>query len=320
MKKFGLTIAILAVLVVAYVIADALLFDGIKPISVDEKGLQAQFFVKKNSTHNTAVILIGGGQWGDYWSHYFAKNDMAALSLPYAGGGKLPRLPEEIELEYFEEALRWLSARPEVDPDKIVVMGASRNAELALVLGATFPGQIHGVVGYAPSAVSWSNTVLPYNSDEIKASWTYQGKAIPFIAMDKPIGNATSNIDLLAYWNKGLADSAAVAQAAIPVERIQGPILLFSGKDDQVWPSTKMANMIGQRLETQGFAHDFQNHQYGNAGHMISGNPDDPSHFADRSMELEGETFSYKVGGTAEGDFKAKQQAREKLMLFLKQL
>ena len=92
---------------------------------------------------------------------------------------RLTKLPEEINLEYFENAIKWLQKQPEVDPDKIIVMGASRNAELSLVIASIFPKLVGGVIAYAPSSVSWSNTVLPYNSNDLKPSWKYQGIDIP---------------------------------------------------------------------------------------------------------------------------------------------
>ncbi|MEO0900275.1 MAG: acyl-CoA thioester hydrolase/BAAT C-terminal domain-containing protein, partial [Bacteroidota bacterium] len=36
--------------------------------------------------------------------------------------------------------------------------------------------------------------------------------------------------------------------AVIPVEKIAGPILLLSGRDDQVWPSATMSDMMEERL------------------------------------------------------------------------
>jgi hypothetical protein len=63
-------------------------------------------------------------------------------------------------------------------------------------------------------------------------------------------------------------------KAAIRVEDINGPILLFSGLDDKIWPSSEMANSIEQRLVENNFSFHIQNIQYKDAGCQISGNPD----------------------------------------------
>ncbi|MEM1218109.1 MAG: acyl-CoA thioester hydrolase/BAAT C-terminal domain-containing protein [Bacteroidota bacterium] len=316
-RKVLIPIGIIALLMVGYLIIDSMLFDGVRSRAINESGFQGTYYAPESTDGKTTVILLGGGQWGDYWAQYFAQNDMVGFSLPYIGRPGLPELPEEIALEYFENALHWLAMQPEVDQNGIVVMGASRNAELALVVASTFPNLVSGVVAYAPSAVSWSNTVLPYNSNELKASWTVKGMDIPYIPMDKIKGGESNTLDMLGYWESGLAKKEEAEGARIEVERINGPILLFSGKDDQIWPSVKMADMIEQRLTEKGFRYSVQNLQYDQSGHAISGNPDDASSYPVLTMNIDGKDYEYEQGGTAEGDFQAKQDARGKLMEFL---
>ena len=43
--------------------------------------------------------------------------------------------------------------------------------------------------------------------------------------------------------------NGAVERAAIPVERTNGPILLVSGQDDQMWPSAQMGQLVIERLD-----------------------------------------------------------------------
>lgn len=316
MFSFGL----IAMLFIGYLIADAMLFNGLKPKSIYVNGFKATYFVKKNIQNKTAVILIGGGIWGDYWAEQFAKKEMVGVSLPYTGKEGLPRLPENIDLEYFENVLNWLQTQTEVDPNKIVVMGASRNAELALVIASTFTESVSGVIAYAPSSVSWSNTVLPYNSNELKSSWTYRGMDIPYVPMNKITGNESNTIEMLEYWNSGLAKTDFISRAAIKVEKVNGPIILFSGNDDKVWPSSVMADMIERRLHDNHFEHSFQNIKYDDAGHLISGNPDNHSNYRTGKINIDGKDYNYEFGGNAKGDFKATQDARMKLMKFLEKL
>lgn len=311
---------IITFLIFGYYIADLILFDGVTPKFINENGFQATYFVKGDLKNKKAIILIGGGQWGDYWAQEFAKKEMVGLSIPYIGKEGLPKLPEEIELEYFEKAINWISKQPQVDPTKIVVMGASRNAELALIIASTFPEMIRGVVAYAPSSVSWSNTVLPYNSNEMKSSWKYKGIDIPYIPMEKISGNASDKIEMIGYWENGLSKTDLVNKAYIKVEQITGPILLFSGIDDKVWPSSQMADMIEIRLENNSFEYSFQNIKYENAGHFISTNPDDDSSYRTGIININGKEYKYEFGGTDDGDFRAKQDARIELMKFIEKI
>ncbi|MCK0135772.1 acyl-CoA thioester hydrolase/BAAT C-terminal domain-containing protein [Arenibacter sp. S6351L] len=319
-RKYIIGIGILIFLIVGYFIADSILFSGVRSRHINENGFQANYFVKTDTKKKVSIVLIGGGPWGDYWGQQFASSGYSGLSLPYTQREGLPKLPEEINLEYFEKALVWLKKQPEVDPNKIIVMGASRNAELALVLASIFPESISGVVAYAPSAVSWSNTVLPYNSNELKSSWKYEGVDIPYVPMNKITGNESNKIIMVEYWKKGLQKTDFIEQAAIKVEKINGPVLLFSGRDDQVWPSSIMADMIEKRLEAHSFKYSFQNIKYENAGHLISSNPDDNTSYRTGTINISGKNYEYEFGGNDDGDFKAKQDAKMKLMEFLEKI
>lgn len=313
-------IAIAAVLLVAcYYIVDRILFNGVRPVTVSEDGLVANYY-STNESPNPAIILIGGGMWGEYWASELAMSGYPSLSLTYSGAEGLPELPEEIPLEYFEKAAKWLSSQPTVDPEHIVVMGASKNAELALVIASYLNEEIHGCIAFAPSSVSWSNTVLPYNSDEIKPSWTYGNAPVPFIAMQKLQPGTTDTLETLSYWQRALADSSAVAQAAIPVERIQGPILLFSGLDDQVWPSAQMGQMIETRIARNQFAHPIKHFVYDSSGHFISGNPLYLATTLYGQMQIQGANYYFGYGGTPEGDQKAQLDAKSKVFEYFKNI
>ncbi|MCM4153939.1 palmitoyl-CoA hydrolase [Arenibacter sp. N53] len=319
-RKIIIGITVTIILIVGYLVADHILFDGFKPISINEKGFQARYYANKSTTNSTAVVLIGGGQWGNYWGEEMVLKGFVGLSLPYSGHEGLPTLPEEIPLEYFETALKWLGAQPEVNPEKIIVMGASRNAELALVIAANLPELVSGVVAYAPSSVSWSNTVLPYNSDKIKPSWTYKGSDINYVPMDKISGNESSRINTLEYWKNGLNKVEHTLEATIKVERINGPILLISGMQDLVWPSAQMADILEKRLEKNNFKFNFENIKYDKAGHLISSNPE--SQIAERTgkMIINDKQYSFEYGGTNEGDYKAKQDAKIRVFKLIENL
>ena len=322
-KKTKITvrsITIIAVLIVGYFSIDSILFDGVKPKTINTSGFTATFFSKEDTENQTAIILIGGGDWGDYWGQEFAKANYVGLSLPFYRQEGLPELMEEIPLEYFEKAIDWLREQPEVNPDEIIVMGASRNAELALLVASYFPETVHGVIAFSPSSVSWSNTVLPFNSDSIKPSWTFENKPVSFIPMAKLKGGKSDTIETLTYWTEALLDSNAVKKAAIQVEKIRGPILLFSGLDDNVWPSAMMSDMIENRLKNSNYNFEVENIKYENAGHLISGNPNNPSSIRTGKMMIDGRSYHFDFGGTAAGDMAAQKDATTRVFRFLSKL
>lgn len=69
-------------------------------------------------------------------------------------------------------------------------------------------------------------------------------------------------------------EAGAPAETEIAVERINGPILLIAGADDEVWPSSAMAERIVARLSRAGFAHEVENVVYSGGHYVLTGNPD----------------------------------------------
>jgi hypothetical protein len=65
---------------------------------------------------------------------------------------------------------------------------------------------------------------------------------------------------------KALRNSRRVKEATIPVEKIQGPILLVSFTRDDVWPSALMSEQIAGRLRDGGFRFPYEHATY-DAGH-----------------------------------------------------
>lgn len=316
-KLIGLALVFL-LLIGGYLVMDAILFEGIRGKEITERGIQAKYFSQEAFKQKPAIIIIGGGQGGDYWAQEFVKQGYVGLSLPYYRRPGLPPLLEEIPLEYFEKAIKWLGEQAEVDPDKIILMGASRNAELALVIGSKFPDLVSGVIAFAPSSISWPNAVLPFNSDVLKASWTYKGQAIPYLPMNKIKGTDSPKIESLPYWMAALEKVAEYPASIIPVEKIGGPILLLSGKEDKIWPSAMMSDMIEERLLALAFPHDIENVQFEDAGHLISRNLATISAGRTGQMMIEGKAYEFEYGGTIEGDKSAIITSWEKILAFLK--
>ena len=148
-------------------------------------------------------------------------------------------------------------------------MGASRGGELALLLGATFP-EIRGVIAYAPSGVTWPG-IGREHSPQPRASWTVRGMPVPFVPPAPPSAAEVSGgaIAFTPWFLECLKDTDAVARAEIAVEKINGPVLMISGKDDRMWPSTVLSEIAMRRLERHRFPHRYRHLSYDGAGHAI---------------------------------------------------
>jgi dienelactone hydrolase len=247
-------------------------------IPVHDQGLRGVLFLPSGKKPHPGVIFLGGSEGGLHEgpAAFLASKGYAVLTLAYFRYEDLPKSMENIPLEYFETAIDWLEARKEIRHDGIAVIGASRGTELALLLGSTFP-QVRAVVAIAPSSVIWPGLGSPVDGSEPPA-WIYKGQPLPFMSLRQLNPEQKKRIDQLLPTNPNtpvlwcqiqLENKAAVNNASIPVEKINGPILLISGNDDKLWPSTEMADMIMNRLKEANHGFPDAYIAYPNVGHNI---------------------------------------------------
>src|SRR5262249_54693234 len=156
---------------------------GVERIELRDQGLVGTYFLPPGAGPHLGVIVVGGSGGGlnELSSALMASRGLAALALAYFGVEPLPLDLMRIPLEYFEAAISWLRARPEVRSGGIGLLGTSRGGELVLLLGTTFP-TIDRVVAYVPSGVV-HGAISRGETDPRSAepAWTYRGEAVPFI-------------------------------------------------------------------------------------------------------------------------------------------
>ena len=257
---------------------------------LDEEGLVGSLFTPDAEGTYPALLVLGGSDGGIDIPRaaMLASHGYVTLALDYFGNSPLPAELNEIPLEYFKTAIDWLQTQEGVDADKIGVVGTSRGGELALLLGATYP-EITAVVGYVPSGLV-INGISSTNPDET-AAWTLNGTPIPF----------------LTSWE-------TVEEATIPVEQINGPILLISGKDDQTWPSAALSEIAMDRLRENDHPYPYEHLSYEEAGHLI-GLPYLPTTGGGFAHISTGQAFT--LGGTPQGDTIASADSWAHVLTFL---
>jgi len=241
--------------------------------SVRDEGLVATLFYPAEGGPHPAVINLGGSGGGlsEQWEALLSSNGYAVLALAYFGVDPLPAECIEIPLEYFEKAVRWLKAHHAVDPERLAVAGGSKGAELALLLGAAFP-DFKAVIAIAPSAFIWQG--IPGKSLATRSSWSRNGQGLPFAPFSFNWEDIQKIIrkEPLAFrewYNPAKLDPEKAKAAAIEVEKTNGPLLLLSGTDDQMWPSAVFADMIMRRLKEYGHPRADRSICYEGAGHIF---------------------------------------------------
>lgn len=264
---------------------------------VKEVKFDAEFYVPQGKSKNLAILVLGGSEGGIPRRHaqMLAKEGFPTLTLGYFKTKQTPEYLDMIPLEYFDEPIKWFESHPQARGKKIVAIGSSKGGELALLLASRKP-QIRGVVAFVPSSVVFQG--IPKVFWPPRSSWTYKGKPLLFVPYD--YGQGIDPQNLLKLYQQSLKQQEAVKQAEIQVEKINGPMLLFSGTGDTMWPSAEMCEMISHRLKEKNFKHKYEHIKYDKAGHTLD--------------------EYFMMGGTKEGNRKAGIDSTRRMLEFLNEL
>ena len=250
---------------------------GVKITEIRDAGFTATLYEPPVAERRPAIVTLAGSQGGRMVAMNYpgglASRGYVVLSLAYFGDTGVRQRLSNLPLEYFEHAIQWLRARPQVDSTRIGLLGGSKGAEAALLVASTYPTLIRAVVALVPGSVVW-----PGCCDSVSAlgpSFTVGGKPLPYMPPEPALASTLTAISRdgpvrgAPLFLHRLADTAAVARAVIPVERIRGAVLLISSTDDGQWPSTFMAEQIMARLRAHGFRYPYSHIANEGAGHPM---------------------------------------------------
>ncbi|HWG84166.1 MAG TPA: alpha/beta fold hydrolase [Deinococcales bacterium] len=194
------------------------------------------FTGSRGETHRLFVLL----------SRLLAENGIASLRFDFRGSGESEGGFEEMtasrEVEDAVQALAQLRARPEVDPERVGLLGLSMGGMIAaLTVGE--PGvRVKSLVLWAPAAPeSWTEQTPP--------GWSPEMMPEPWDAGGNPVGRA--------FWRDlSRLDSYAAVKAH------QGPALLVHAREDptvKLETGLKYARAVPMRQHlVDGALHTFQ--------------------------------------------------------------
>jgi dienelactone hydrolase len=231
----------------------------VKPVVYE--GLVANLYLPNGVAKAPVVIAFGGSDGGlnggDANGELLAPHGVAVLALAYFKADGIPPTLDRIPLEYFIRAIDYLETVRAVDAGRIGVVSGSRGSEAALLL-ASIDARIKSVVVTTPSNVAWYGKTTP------RSAWTFKGKDVPALSLELDESAPT-----LSRFEAALKNAGNVHDALFAVEHINGPLLMVSAEQDQIWPSFRMAEDIQAYLAAHHFKHSVTHSSYP-TGHGFS--------------------------------------------------
>ncbi len=289
---------------------------GIERKEIRKPGFVAVLFKPISREKLPTIVVLGGSEGGlssQKKAGLLASHGYITLALAYFREEGLPKDLCNIPVETVKEGIEFLKGLPEVNKERIGIFGGSKGAELALLSASLFP-EIKAVVAYVPSHVVWAGMRGFMGVNE--SSWTFDGKPLPFVPYTITpefieVFRSGKSLRIGLLYESSLKNKDAVEKALIAVEKINGTVLLISGKDDHLWPSYQMAEEIMNRLKQFNHSHPSQHLSYDNAGHVIG--------FSFTSVLNSVKFGNIDMGGTIEGNAFAILDSIPKVLKFLEQ-
>lgn len=240
--------------------------------SVSENGFEGILFPGDGRREKVLIVMSGsdgGMALSRQEAEFYHQNGIPALSLGLFKTRQTPKELSRVPAEYVESAIQWLKQQ---GFQKIGIDGTSKGSEMALLAASMFP-DISCVIARVPSHfVSEGLSGSGKNKGPSGTScWSYRGKELPYA----PYRSRTFNILNMLAREKELhiitfnRDKDVTPETLIPIERIQGPVLLLSSMHDEVWPSFESASYMEKKLTESGFPFPHKHVAYEHISHAM---------------------------------------------------
>ncbi|HIE1098811.1 MULTISPECIES: acyl-CoA thioesterase/BAAT N-terminal domain-containing protein [Stenotrophomonas] len=287
-----------------------LMLPGVTVQRVEIDGREARLYLPANmraGTAGPALVALGGAEGGfeggDTYAAWLASNGYVALSVAWYRGPGVPKDLIEVPLETVRDAVLWLQRQPQVDRQRVGLLGGSWGGIVTMATAAHLP-QLR-------VAVSWVGTPAPFRGiardvapadfravDRSPLSW--QGTPLPWLPYREEVD-----------WGRpGPQWEPALRAAMLPIGKIAARTLWVGGGDDRLGDSGVMLAVAQRTLAAAGRGDRDRFLYYGDAGHLITPILQPTTHRHDVGPYLQ-------VGGTPEGHARADREVGPAVLAFL---
>ena len=212
-------------------------------------------------------LLGGTGGLVEFKASLLASHGFAALALAYFGYDDLPSSTSPyVELDYIEEAAKWLYQHPKVLPGGIALHSHCMGTWLALLLASYRTDLVKAVVAVEPWYFALQNTAYRYKGKLSNTYYNFAAEAVKYTDQGIILRFCFSTF-------KETANPSADLPALTPVENILCPILLVYSTEDLNMNPKLTSQYIYDRLKAVNKDSLCTMLRLPGAGHMV-----DPPH------------------------------------------
>ena len=284
---------------------------GTGGVRINQDGIFANYYQVTTAGKHPALLLIGGSEGGisegiDNFAREMHKEGYNVLNVSFYRAPKQTKQLIEVPVEIFDKSIEFLKSQPNIDKDKIGVIGASKGGEATLIVASRHPELKIAIAGM-PSNVIWAGIDWEhlFGAAEPKSSWSLGANPLPFM----PYGQYDNKTGAYSLYKNGLKEISKYENTIIPIEKSKARILLICGEQDALWPSCEMARQVYARAKAKN-GPEIDILSYPNAGHGVFGMP------VNRSEKSKSKLAS--LGGTYEGNADAREDALPRIKAYLK--
>lgn len=219
------------------------------------------------------VIVVSGSNGGmsltKSCAEFYHRNGIPALAVAIFHTKGTQKNLDRVPMEYIESAIQWLKRQ---GYEKIGMDGTSKGSELAL-LSATMFQELSCVIARVPSYFVSEGLIAHGKSKKPSGTscWSYHGQEIPFARYNSREFHVLKTmlkekeLNLLAV-NR---EKTVTEETIIPIEKIKGPILLLSSRNDTVWPSYESSMYMEEHLKERAFSFPYKHVAFPHLSHAM---------------------------------------------------
>ena len=280
---------------------------------IEQGELLGNYYPAKSAKPGPAILVIGGseGALGAEMTRLAKALNAEGFSVLHQSYWRAPGQAKKLErvpLERFVEGLAFLRSRPEVDGERMAMMGWSRGSE-ATQLVAIRDSRIKAIVLGMPGSAVWPGFSWETPWAVFETAWTWQGKDLPALNISEHGSFFSDEKEFAETKHKILAMQDDYPETIIRVEEAKAAVLMICGGRDVVWDSCPMAERQLKRLQAAG-REDAELLAYEDAGHYAYGAPVPKDSAAYKQLNI--------LGGSVEANAEALDDAFPKIIAFLK--